>query len=130
MKEITSNSLFAIDVNPAMGGGSTVKDNSLSLSVGIPTENSSIRNEKTSISSISRERQDSPSDSNEKTKRHRSGSISGRLRAVSDLEEIGIINKVQKGIMKDLLITGDIEFLSALDKYQNGDQSELQGKYL
>jgi hypothetical protein len=34
------------------------------------------------------------------TKRHRAGSISGRLRTASDLEEIGLIDKNQKGVLK------------------------------
>jgi hypothetical protein len=34
------------------------------------------------------------------TKRHRAGSISGRLRTASDLEEIGLIDKTQKGVLK------------------------------
>jgi hypothetical protein len=34
------------------------------------------------------------------TKRHRAGSISGRLRAASDLEECGLIDKSQKGVLK------------------------------
>lgn len=34
------------------------------------------------------------------TKRHRAGSISGRLRAASDLEECGLIDKNQKGVLK------------------------------
>ena len=33
-------------------------------------------------------------------KRCRSGSISGRLRAASDLEECGIVNKYEKGVLK------------------------------
>jgi hypothetical protein len=33
-------------------------------------------------------------------KRHRAGSISGRLRAASDLEECGLIDKSQKGLLK------------------------------
>lgn len=34
------------------------------------------------------------------TKRHRAGSISGRLRTASDLEECGFIDKSQKGVLK------------------------------
>lgn len=34
------------------------------------------------------------------TKRHRAGSISGRLRTASDLEECGLIDKNQKGVLK------------------------------
>lgn len=36
----------------------------------------------------------------EQPKRFRAGSISGRLRTASDLEEIGFIDKNQKGILK------------------------------
>ena len=34
------------------------------------------------------------------TKRSRSGSISGRLRSASDLEERGVIDRYQKGVLK------------------------------
>lgn len=34
------------------------------------------------------------------TKRTRSGSISGRLRSASDLEERGVIDRYQKGVLK------------------------------
>ena len=77
-------------------------------------------------------------------KRARAGSISGRLRAASDLEEIGLIDRAQKGVLKvhkiwcnvilqwvifsqDLIITGDAELQNALDKYSRGDTSELEG---
>jgi hypothetical protein len=61
------------------------------------------------------------------SKRGRSGSISGRLRAASDLEEIGWIDKSQKGIIKDLIISGDTTLRNALDKYENGDAHDLEG---
>lgn len=61
------------------------------------------------------------------SKRGRSGSISGRLRAASDLEEIGWIDKNQKGLIKDLIISGDSTLRSALDKYENGDAHDLEG---
>lgn len=57
----------------------------------------------------------------------RSGSISGRLRAASDLEDLGWIDKSQKGLIKDLIISGDLTLQSALDKYECGDSSELEG---
>ena len=64
-----------------------------------------------------------------KSKRGRSESISGRLRAASDLEEIGWIDKTQKGVIKDLIISGDETLRSALDKYENGDAHDLEGIY-
>ena len=63
------------------------------------------------------------------TKRGRSGSISGRLRAASDLEEIGWIDKSQKGVIKDLIISGDQTLRNALDKYENGDAGDLEGTF-
>jgi len=59
-------------------------------------------------------------------KRIRAGSISGRLRAASNLEECGIIDKAQKGIIKDLIIGGDPLIQKALDKYEGGDPSDLK----
>eukprot|EP01035_Chromulina_nebulosa_P022720 gene22720-29415_t len=59
-------------------------------------------------------------------KRIRAGSISGRLRAASNLEECGIIDKAQKGIIKDLIIGGDPLIQKALDKYESGDPSDLK----
>ena len=64
------------------------------------------------------------------SKRGRSGSISGRLRAASDLEEIGWIDKNQKGVIKDLIISGDQTLRNALDKYENGDAGDLEGMSL
>jgi len=58
-------------------------------------------------------------------KRMRSGSISGRLRSMSDLENRGIINQQQKGMLKDLVISGNDDLQVALDKYEQGDTSEL-----
>eukprot|EP00608_Synchroma_pusillum_P007961 CAMPEP_0198437542 /NCGR_PEP_ID=MMETSP1452-20131203/47386_1 /TAXON_ID=1181717 /ORGANISM="Synchroma pusillum, Strain CCMP3072" /LENGTH=159 /DNA_ID=CAMNT_0044158111 /DNA_START=1 /DNA_END=477 /DNA_ORIENTATION=+ len=59
-------------------------------------------------------------------KRSRAGSISGRLRACSDLEESGVINHAQKGVMKDLIISGDEALRAALDVYDDtGDASHL-----
>jgi len=50
-------------------------------------------------------------------KRRRTGSISGRLRAASDLAEYGLIQAEDKGLVKDLIITEDPEFLKALDEF-------------
>lgn len=59
-------------------------------------------------------------------KRVRAGSISGRLRTASDLEEAGVISRHQKGYIKDLIISGDPEFQSILDRYEKGDKSALE----
>lgn len=58
-------------------------------------------------------------------KRVRKGSISGRLRTASDLEELGYIDKAQKGLIKDLIISGDTKLQALLDKYEQGDGREL-----
>ena len=60
------------------------------------------------------------------SKRSRGGSISGRLRTASDLEDLGWIDKSQKGHIKDLIISGDPVLRSALDKYEAGDKGELE----
>ena len=60
-------------------------------------------------------------------KRGRSGSISGRLRTASDLEDMGLIDKAQKGLIKDLIISGDPALRTALDKYETGDAQALEG---
>lgn len=62
------------------------------------------------------------------TKRNRTGSISGRLRAASDLADVGLIAAEDKGLVKDLIITEDTEFLEALDKFSSNpnDQSAVQ----
>lgn len=62
-------------------------------------------------------------------KRARAGSISGRLRSASDLEEKGLIDKSQKGVLKDLIISGDSELQAALDLYDRGDASQLEGGF-
>jgi hypothetical protein len=55
-------------------------------------------------------------------------SLSERLLASSELEEKGIINRDQKGILKDLIISGqDSELQHALDLYEQGDCSKLEG---
>ena len=59
-------------------------------------------------------------------KRQRSDSISGRLRSASELEENGWIDTQHKNIIKDLIVSGDTEVHSALDKYEQGDGSALQ----
>lgn len=59
-------------------------------------------------------------------KRMRAGSISGRLRSMSDLEDRGIIDRHQKGVLKDLIISGDDDLQAALDKWEEGDKSALE----
>eukprot|EP00546_Thalassionema_frauenfeldii_P000435 CAMPEP_0178936782 /NCGR_PEP_ID=MMETSP0786-20121207/25377_1 /TAXON_ID=186022 /ORGANISM="Thalassionema frauenfeldii, Strain CCMP 1798" /LENGTH=578 /DNA_ID=CAMNT_0020615249 /DNA_START=56 /DNA_END=1793 /DNA_ORIENTATION=- len=58
--------------------------------------------------------------------RLRAGSVSGRLRSASDLEDKGIIDRNQKGVLKDLIISGDEALQEALDKYEKGDKSKLE----
>ena len=60
------------------------------------------------------------------TKRPRAGSVSGRLRCASDLEDRGIIDAHEKGILKDLIISGDERLQTALDRFESGDPSELE----
>ena len=55
-----------------------------------------------------------------------SQSVSGRLRSASDLEDMGVIDREQKSIIKDLIISGDKGLLDALDKYESGDRYELE----
>ena len=58
-------------------------------------------------------------------KRQRAGSISGRLRTASDLEHNGFITRAEKGLMKDLIISGDIKLQQALDKAsENNDKTD------
>ena len=52
--------------------------------------------------------------------------MSGRLRSASDLEEKGLIDRQQKGILKDLIICGDEDLQQALDQYEAGDPSVLE----
>jgi hypothetical protein len=51
------------------------------------------------------------------------------LRTASDLEELGFIDKKQKGLIKDLIISGDKTLESLLDKYEKGEGKELLGKH-
>lgn len=62
-------------------------------------------------------------------KRMRSGSISGRLRSASDLEDRGIIDRSQRNLLKDLIISNaqDAELQAVLDHYETtGDTSGLE----
>jgi hypothetical protein len=47
----------------------------------------------------------------------RTGSLSGRLRSVSDLEKSGLVTSSEKGRLKDLIISGDESLRNALEKY-------------
>lgn len=51
------------------------------------------------------------------------------VRTASDLEESGVIDKYQKGVIKDLIISGDIAVQQSLDKCEKGDTSSLEGGY-
>lgn len=46
---------------------------------------------------------------------------------MSDLEDNGIISRDQKAILKDLIIAGDSSVQGAIDKYESGDTSALEG---
>lgn len=48
-------------------------------------------------------------------------------RTASDLEELGYIDKAQKGLIKDLIISGDTKLQALMDKYEQGDGYELLG---
>ena len=48
-----------------------------------------------------------------------------RYRTASDLEELGFIDKAEKGLIKDLIISGDTKLQALLDKYEQGDGQEL-----
>jgi hypothetical protein len=45
---------------------------------------------------------------------------------MSDLEDRGIIDRHQKGVLKDLIISGDDDLQAALDKWEKGDKSALE----
>jgi hypothetical protein len=56
-------------------------------------------------------------------------SSSKRLRSMSDLEDRGIIDKQQKGLLKDLINSGkgvNHELQKALDAYEKGDTTALE----
>lgn len=64
----------------------------------------------------------------ENKKRIRSGSISLSLQHVSELLEEGVLeNREQKGVVKDLIISGNEEILEMIHQYnQNGDKKPIQ----
>lgn len=45
---------------------------------------------------------------------------------MSDLEDRGIIDRQQKGVLKDLIISGDDDLQLALDKWDGGDKTALE----
>ena len=49
-------------------------------------------------------------------------------RTASDLEESGMIDKYQKGLLKDLIISGDSALHDALEKCERGNPVELESK--
>ena len=60
-------------------------------------------------------------------KRYRSGSISSRLRSASELFDEGVIvDRQQKGVLKDLIISGDETLAEALSRYERGDKEPFQ----
>ena len=59
-------------------------------------------------------------------KRSRSGSISSRLRSASELLEEGVIETRQKGVLKDLIISGDEALADALSRYERGDKEPIK----
>lgn len=59
-------------------------------------------------------------------KRARGGSISGRLRTLSDMEDKGFLDKTLKGVIKDKIIGGDKDLEAALDNFEKGDTSQIE----
>jgi hypothetical protein len=60
-------------------------------------------------------------------KRYRSGSISSRLRSASELLDEGVLeNRQQKGLLKDLIISGDETLADALSRYERGDKEPIK----
>jgi hypothetical protein len=56
-----------------------------------------------------------------------SQSVSERLKVSTELEQRGMIDREQKGILKDLIISGqDNEIQHALDRYEQGDSAVLE----
>lgn len=54
-------------------------------------------------------------------------SVSERLKVSTELEKKGMIDREQKGILKDLIISGqDNEIQHALDRYEQGDTALLE----
>lgn len=63
-------------------------------------------------------------------KRGRSNSISNRLRTASDLEECGIVDKYEKGMLKDHIISGDTELENAIEIYKKSGDTTALKKFL
>ncbi len=65
-------------------------------------------------------------DNNNHNENNTKQSLTGRLRSMSDLEDKGIIDSNQKGMLKDLIISGDNELTQAVEKYEKGDTKALE----
>ena len=59
-------------------------------------------------------------------KKTRTISISSRLRSASELFDDGIIEPRQKGVIKDLIISGDPRLMDALHQYELGNKEPMQ----
>jgi hypothetical protein len=59
-------------------------------------------------------------------RRERSGSISGRLRSVSDLCDEGVLTVVEKGAIKDLIIVGAGRLEACWEALEEGDVGPLK----
>ena len=59
-------------------------------------------------------------------RRERSGSISGRLRSVSDLCDEGVLTAVEKGAIKDLIIVGAGRLDACWEALEEGDVGPLK----
>jgi hypothetical protein len=51
------------------------------------------------------------------------------VRTASDLEELGFIDRKEKGLIKDLIISGDKTVQEALDRFAQGDSSALRKSF-
>jgi hypothetical protein len=83
----------------------------------------------TALNQQSQQKHLHPPQSNELKQTASSLSSSKRIRSMSDLEDRGIIDKQQKGLLKDLIISGkgdNNELQKALDAYEKGDTSALE----
>ena len=47
------------------------------------------------------------------------------FRAASDLEDQGLITRIEKGVLKDLIISGDTAFQIAFEKFEQGDKESI-----
>ena len=44
---------------------------------------------------------------------------------MSDLEDKGLIDKSQKGLLKNIIVSGDVNFQGALEKFDEGDLGDV-----